>query len=109
MKIAAAIIVFALNIGTAIAVLLFMLMVMNGFNESDAFKGIVTYGILVTVAVLVVSFGTWWFTGRLISKGISSFVVLVLTIPGGATLGILFCIVAAFLGVGIAELARRNF
>ena len=107
-KVTAFITTLVLNIAIGVAVFFFLLLAMNGYSESDANYGLVTYVLLALLVSLTMSAGALMLVRRLIHRGYRSFVALVISVPLFSLAGAGLKIVCSIVGVLVAEYVRVN-
>jgi len=99
----------AILIVTGIVILLLMLVAMNGFSEKDATWGLGAYVVLMILISAACSAGAGIVAKRLINKGMTKLMAVLIPVPLFSIVGTGCEIVAAFIGVAIAEVVRINF
>lgn len=107
-KISAFLITFLLNVAVGVVILFFMLIAMNGFNESDAMWGLGAFVILALLTSIAISTGSLLFVGFLTKRQRTPLVSALIAIPVFSIVGIVIEIVCSLIGVGVAELMRVN-
>ena len=107
-KIIAFLITLILNIAIGIAVFFILLLAMNGYSESDATYGIVTYIVLGLVVSLLMSFAAAMLVNILQKRKFSGAVSSLLAIVVFTGVGAVLKGVWALVGIGVAELVRAN-
>jgi len=107
-KIIAALLIAAINAIMGVAVLLFLLVAMNGYSEQTASYGLGTFVILALLVTGSMAIGGFLLTGYLLKRGRSPVLAGFLSTVAGSVLGALFKIVSALLGIGVAELVRAG-
>ena len=108
-KLIAAIVTGVLNLTAGFFVFFFMLLAMNGFSESDANYGIVTY-IVLTVGVTVLMAVSAALTVHFLVKkgwGAVGSVLLAIVIFSGVGAGLKG--ICSVIGVLVADFVRVNF
>jgi hypothetical protein len=108
-KIIAFLITFITNIAAGVLIFFFMLIVMNGFRESDATWGLGIFIILAILIAILMSLGAVFVIRLLVKKQFSGAVSALIATPGFLILGIVLEIVAGLIGIGVAEFVRVNF
>lgn len=108
-KVAALLLTFTLSIAFGMAVMVFLLVAMNGYSESDAMWGLGVYGGLAFIIAMVCGVIAYIFTGSLIKKGSGALRASLTAIPVFTIVAIVLELIAALIGVGTAELVRVNF
>jgi hypothetical protein len=108
-KIIAAIATLLIDGAAIVAVLFMMLIAMNGFNESDAMPGLITYLILSAVISLLMAAAAFFIAGKFINRQVNSIASVVLSILIAGVVSIAGIVVACVAGIGIAEYVRVNY
>ena len=107
-KIAAFLISTAIYLMMAAAGGFFLLIALNGYSESDATYGLVTYGILSIVVAIVLGVGATVFAHIMMGRGFRAVSSVLTAIAAAIVLGIIAVIVCGGIGIGVAEYARNN-
>ena len=108
-KIAVALLTFVINVAVGIAVFFLLLVGMNGYSESDATSGLVTYivsALLVSILMAVAAFVT---AGMLVRRQFGSFIAALIAIVSFVVVGVILKALCALVAVGVAEAVRMNF
>ncbi len=108
-KITAFLITLIANIAAGVVIFLLMLVVMNGFSESDATWGLGAFVVLAFIVAVLMALGAFFLAGFFIRKQYSSIAAAILPILIFSIVGAGLEIVAGGVGVGIAEFVRVNF
>ncbi len=108
-KIGAALITLAFHIVVGAVVLVFMLVIMNGFSESDATWGIGAYIVLAVVVTMAMCAGAAFLAHRLAKRELHSLLVTLISAAVFSTVGATLVSVSGFIGVMVADIVRRNF
>jgi hypothetical protein len=108
-QIAVFFITLLINIATGIAIFFFMLLAMNGFNESDAAYGLGAYIVLAVAVGLAVSAGAAFTAHLLRKRGFRSVVAVLCAVPLFSGVGVVVNIVCSIIGVLISEFVRVNY
>lgn len=108
-KIVATIITCVLNLAIGVVVFAVLVISMNGFSGDSAEAGLISYIVLAVVVTIVMSFGAFLLTGRLIKREFSGVVAALIAVPVFCVIGAVFKIVCIFLAILIAEFVRVNF
>ena len=108
-KIVAALITFSVHVAAALVILFFMLIMMNGFSESDASWGLgafiaLSLAIAVLMGLLAV-IGVHLF----IKKGFSRVIAVLLPVTLCSIIGVIAEMISSVLGIAIADFVRRNY
>lgn len=103
--------IVTLLIGLASAIVLFfgMLVVMNGFSESDATWGLGVYAIISIVASILMSVSAVLLTGALIKKQLHAAISAVIAIFVFSLIGVGIEVVGSLIGVAVADYVRVNY
>lgn len=107
-KIASAVITLLLTLGAAIVVLVFMLVVMNGFSERDATWGIATYVMLVVIIGVIAMIISTVLAGRFLRREMHAALAALLAIVISSVIGAGLVGASGFAGVVAADIVRRN-
>jgi hypothetical protein len=108
-KIATFLITLIVNIAIGVAVFLFMLLAMNGYSESDASYGLVTFAVLALLAGLLMSTGSAFVAHVLLRRQFRGWVAAAIAIPVFSIIGAGLIIVCGMIGVATAEYVRVNY
>jgi hypothetical protein len=108
-KIAALLITLIINIAIGVAVFFFMLLAMNGYSESDASYGLVTYLVLAVIVTLLMSAGAAFLVHVLLKRKFTALVSVLISVPIFSVAGAGLKIVCSIIGVAIAEYVRVNY
>jgi hypothetical protein len=108
-KIAAFLITLIVNIAIGVAVFFFMLLAMNGYSESDASYGLVTYVVLALIVSLLMSTGAAFIAHILLKRKFSGLVSVLIAVAIFSVVGAVLKIVCSIIGVAIAEFVRVNY
>ena len=108
-KIAAFLITFIINIAVGVVVFFFMLLAMNGYSESDASYGLVTYIVLALLVSLLMSIGAAVAVHLLMKREFRGMVSALIAVPIFSVLGAGLKFVCSIIGVAIAEFIRTNY
>jgi hypothetical protein len=102
-------ITLVLSIAIGVAVFFFMLLAMNGFSESDANYGFVTYIILATLVTLIMA-ALAVVTAHLVSKrGFGAFSSSLIGIGSFTVIGLVLKVICSIIGVLVADFVRTNY
>lgn len=108
-KLAAFVITFLVGLAAAVVVAAVMLMAMNGYSESDAAYGLVTYAVLS----LIVSIGSALFSLAMVRilerRRFGTLSCLSISSAAASALGVVLVVICGIIGVAVAELVRLNF
>lgn len=102
-------ITLVLNIAIGVAVFFFMLLAMNGFSESDANYGLVTYIILAVLVTLLMSALAVITASRLSKRGFRPFSSALVGIGSFTAVGLVLKVVCSIIGVLFADFVRTNY
>lgn len=108
-KIISALITLILLLALAVVVFAFMIIIMNGFSESDAKWGIYGYLGLSVLITALMSAGAAVLAGRLMRKEMATALVIFISSAVFTVIGAMLMCVSGFVGVMIADIVRRNF
>jgi len=108
-KIASAMITLVLLAAVAVIVFAAMLVIMNGFSESDATWGIAAYGLLAVAIIVLAVISAAWLAARFAKRDMHKGLVVFLSSLISSLMGGLLVAVSGFLGVVAADIVRRNF
>lgn len=108
-KITAFVITLFTTIVIGVAVFFVMLMGMNGYSESDATYGLVTYGVLAFGVSLLMATHAALATGRLIKREFNPIIAALISILVFSIIGAVLKAVCCIIGIGISEFVRVNF
>lgn len=107
LKATASLLTLLANFLVSMAITVILLIVMNGYNQSDAYYGLLTYIFLSTVITMASGYFAFKFTGRLAKRNTHVVVDLLVVVIGLSILGALLKTVSSMIGLGVAEVARR--
>jgi hypothetical protein len=108
-KIAAFLLTLIINTIVAVFIFFMMLVIMNGFSESDAEWGLIAYVVLAAVTAILTSIGAVVLSHLLQKKQFSPVMSTLIAVPVFAIVGVIVEIVCSIAGVGIAEFVRVNY
>jgi len=108
-KVVAAIVTGVMNITVGVVVFFFMLLAMNGFSESDASYGIVTYIILAVLATILMAVSAVATVHVLLKRNWRAARAAILAILLFSGVGAGLKVVCSIIGVLVADLVRVNF
>ena len=108
-KLSAFLMTLLINVAVGIAVFFFMLLAMNGFNESDANYGVGAYIVLALLVSLIMSAGAALTAHLFMKRGFSGIAAAAIAIPIFSILGGGLKIVCSVIGVLIADYVRVNY
>ncbi len=108
-KAAAFLITFVLNLISGVVIFLVMLLAMNGYHESDAQWGLLTYTVLAVVTAVLTSIGAVVLTSSLLKRRFSAAVSALIAVLVFGITGAILEIVYGLIGVGVAEYVRVNY
>lgn len=98
-----------LNIAVGVAVFFFLVLAMNGFSESDANPGFVTY-IFLAVIVTLVNASLAVATAHSLSKhGFGALSASLIGIASFTVVGMVLKVVCGIIGVLVANFVRMKF
>ncbi len=108
-KIAALFLTLVVCLAAGTVVLLFLLVAMNGYSESDAMWGLGVYAALAIAASIVMGFGAFLTAGFLQKKQFGAVSSVLISVILFAIIGFLADGLCGLIGVGVAEFVRVNF
>lgn len=108
-KIVASILTLILSLAAGTVVLLFLLLAMNGYSESDAMWGLGVYAALAIAASIVMGFGAFLTAGFLQKKQFGAVASVLIPVILFSIIGVLADTLCGLIGVGVAEFVRVNF
>ena len=108
-KIVAFILTLTLSLAAGTVVLLFLLIAMNGYSESDAMWGLGVYALLAFAVSVLMGFGAFLATGSLQKRKYGAFPSVLISVILFTVIGSIADGVCALIGVGVAEFVRVNF
>jgi hypothetical protein len=107
-RIFTAIATLILNLTMAAAMLLVLLIAMNGYGEGDATPGLVVYVVLSVGSAVLLAVAAALLVATLVNRGRRPVWVALLTTLGSCATGAGIMLIAAFLCIGIAEYVRTS-
>jgi len=108
-KIIAFLVTLILNIAIGMAVFFFMLLAMNGFSESDANYGFVTYIVLAILVSLSMASLAAVAVHLLMKRSFRPITASLISIGLFTVAGIVLKVVCSIIGVLIADFVRTNY
>lgn len=108
-KIIAFLVTLLLNIAIGVAVFFFMLLSMNGFSESDANYGFVTYIVLAILVSLSMASLAAIAVHLFMKRSFSAITASLISIVLFTVVGIALKVVCSIIGVLIADFVRTNY
>lgn len=108
-KIATLVLTFIINIAIGIVVLFFMLLAMNGYSESDATPGLISFIVLSFFISMAMSFAGFFVAGKLIRKDFKPITSALISVPIFCVIGGVLIAISSAIGIGIAEYIRVNY
>lgn len=108
-KIIAFLITLFLNIAVGIAVFFFLLLAMNGFSESDANYGFITYIVLAILVSLLMASLAAVAAHLLMKRGFRALSASLVGIASFTVIGIVLKVVCSIIGVLVADLVRTSY
>lgn len=108
-RIAAFILTLLLNIAAGVAIFFFMLLAMNGFSESDANYGLVTYIVMSLVVTMTMAFLSSVVVGRLLGRNFGTVSAVAISVLVFSVVGIGLKIICSIVGILIADHVRTNY
>jgi len=102
-------IALVLNLAFLLFAAFFLLVALNGYNESDGLPGLIVFGVLAIIARIVFAILSVFAYHKLVAREFGAFVAALLSIvPAWIVCSIVICI-AGLIGVGVAEFVRVNY
>ena len=108
-KILASVITLVLNAVLAVAVLLFLLLAMNGYSESDAETGLIVYVVLAVLSAILAADASAWVVSMMIRRRFVPASSAVIAVPLCTAFGAGLIVPSALIAVLIAEYVRVNY
>ena len=108
-RIISGILTLLLVLAAALVVLFMMLIAMNGYSESDATPGLVTYIVIAVGSAIATSTAAFFISGIFIRRGSTPAVAALIATPLASVIGVIITVVACFMGIGVAEYVRVNY
>ena len=108
-KIIAFLITFIVNIAVGVIVFFGMLVGMNGYSESDATYGFVTYFVLAVLVSLLMSSLAVVALHLLLKRQFSSIVAVLISVILFCVIGAVLKVICSSIGISVAEFVRVNF
>ena len=108
-KIAALLITLIVLVAVGVAILIGMVVAMNGYSESDATWGFGVYIILTLIVSILMAVGAFFVVGFLTRKQYGSVISTLIAIPVFSIVGVGLEFVCSLIGVGVAEFVRVKF
>lgn len=105
-KLAAFTITLILQIAFGAASFLLLIVVLNGYNESDATYGIVTFSLLALAVSVATSLVAALLASRLLARGFRVSVSVILAVAICSTVGFVLKAISGITGVAVAEIVR---
>lgn len=110
MKIASFLLTFFLNLFVSgLLVVILMLVLLNGYSESDAMWGLFAYGALALISSLIMGVGAVLLSGALAKRQFKTFSAAAIGIVVFVIIGTVLDLVFGLIGVGITEFVRVNY
>lgn len=100
---------FIINIAAGIVVFFFMLLAMNGFGESDANYGLVTYIFLAVIISALMAGGSAPTAHLLTKRKFRGWASVMISVPIFSIVGIGLKIGSSVVGVLVADYVRVNY
>lgn len=94
---------------TGVAILLFLLLAMNGYSEADATWGLAAYIILAFLTAVLIGFAAYYSTNYLLRRTMNAALAAILPAGVLVVLGAGMQVISGLIAVGIAEFARVNW
>ena len=108
-KIVAFLVTLILNIAIGIAVFFLLLLAMNGFSESDANYGFVTYIFLAVLVTLLMASLAVVAAHSLTRRGFGAISASLVGIGTFSVLGLVLKVICSIIGVLVADFVRTNY
>lgn len=107
-KIAAFILTFVLQIAIGASLFFLLIVVLNGYSESDAFYGIVSFLVLAFAVSLAMSLAAVLIASKLLARGFRRSVSVMAAVAVCSAAGFVLKAVGGIASVAVAEIARSN-
>ena len=107
-KLAALFITLLINITVGIVIFFFMLLVMNGFSESDAMWGLGTYIVLGLLVSVAMGAGAFFAVQMLTARKFGGAAAALIAVPVFSVIGAGIKIICSFIGVFISEYVQMH-
>jgi len=107
-KAAAALLTLVFTTGAGVVVLVFMLIAMNGFSESDATWGIIGYLVLALILTVLATIAASSLAGRFFDRNMHGALAALLAAVICSVVAAGLVAVSGFVGAAIAEILRRS-
>lgn len=107
-KVVAFLITLILNIAIGVAVFFFLLLAMNGYSESDANYGFITYIVLAILVSLLMAALAAAAAHLLMKRGLGIVSSALIGIGSFTVLGVVLKVACSIMGVLVADLVRTN-
>jgi len=107
-KLASAFITLVLLVAIAVVLFAAMLVIMNGFSESDATWGIAAFGLLVIGICILATVTAAWLAERFAKKEMHAALNVVLSSLVSTLVGSVLLGASGFVCVIVADMVRRN-
>jgi len=108
-RIAAMLTTLLLGIAVGVVIAAILVVVMNGYGESEATWGLGVYALATLIIAVFGGATAYYFTGVFIKKEFSPIFAVLTSVPVVTVVAVVLEIVAAMIGVGISEIVRVNF
>jgi chromate transport protein ChrA len=108
-KIIAFLVTMLANIAAGVVLFFGLLVAMNGYNESDAMYGIISFIALAVLVTLLMSALAAGLTHILLKREFRGWASALIAAAVFSVTGIVLKFFCSIIGVGIAELVRMNF
>jgi hypothetical protein len=108
-KISALLVTMVLNIVAAVVIFIILLIVMNGYSESEAGWGLLAFILLAAITAAVMSAAAFRVAGFLTKRAYKGITAVLITTPIFTLLGLALEAACAAAGILVAELVRTNF
>jgi hypothetical protein len=108
-KLAALFITLICNVVIGVVVFFLMLIAMNGFNESDAEKGLIAYVTFALIVTLAMTAGAYLLTAHLLRRDLSGAVAALIAVPVFTVVGGGLKLLGSVIGIAVAEYVRVNY
>ena len=108
-KITALVLTGLVNLVVGAVLLLFLLVAMNGYSESDATPGLLVYVVLALLTAGVMGVASLMLVGFLAKRKYSGLTGGLISITIFSILGTGLILLSSLVGVGVAEYVRVNY
>ena len=108
-KVIAAVITLIINVAAGTVVFFGLLLALNGYSESDATWGLITYLVLAVIVSVTMTVLAATSVHLLMKRGISALMSAVLAVLAFSIIGAVLKFVCSLVGVAVVEFMRVNY